>query len=459
MQNSIPVGRDAFEQMEHADLRALQFRRLRALLDHVSGANAFYARFWRERGVDIATINSLEDFTDRVPTVEKSDFIADQGNEPPYGSRLRHLVEGREPLMLFTTSGTSGQGQELHAQTLRELHGSSAVYAYMYRWAGLRPGDTALLTLPLTMLGGGRLEYHGALDYGLNVLPAGNYDAQRKLELIDRFKPKGLIGTTSYFWHLAAIRDHAADVSSVEALFCGGEGASLRWYDRLERDWAARVFDRYGSTQSRNDHMFTCEEGVGTENRPGLLHNIDPHVLLEIIDPATGKHVRDGEKGEVVLTSLYHLDTPVIRCRMKDLAVYHSGSYCRCGRPFCGIEIGSISRLDEMYRIKGINVWPQAIEQVALGFQEVDEYEILLSTTPDGSDKAELRFMPKRLLEPDHAANLCEQIAGEIRRKIALRFDVTALAPESLARSQYKARRWKDQRDHISDAARAARAH
>lgn len=456
MLNSLPIMRDAFEQMEHAELRALQFRRVRALLDHVSNTNGFYARFWREHGLDITRINSLEDFTKRVPTVEKSDFIADQVNEPPYGSRLRHLIGNAGPLMLFTTSGTSGQGQELHAQTLRELSGSSAVYASMYRWAGLRPGDTALLTLPLTMLGGGRLEYHGALDYGLNVLPAGNYDARRKLELIDRFRPKGLIGTTSYLWHLAAIRDEGADVSGVEALFCGGEGASLRWYDRLERDWGARVFDRYGSTQSRNDHMFTCEEGVGAENRPGLLHNIDPHVLLEVIDPATGKHVRDGEKGEVVLTSLYHLDTPVIRCRMKDLAVYHSGSYCRCGRPFCGIEIGSISRLDEMYRIKGINVWPQAIEQVVPGFYEVDEYEILLSTAPDGSDQAELRFMPKSFLEPDQAALLCERIASEIRSKIALRFEVTALAPESLARSEYKARRWKDQRDYISDAARTA---
>lgn len=458
LQNFTPPQRDSWERLEHSQIRALQFSQLKALLDYVSTTNAFYSRIWSEQGVDATAIESLEDFTDRVPTVEKGDFIADQLAEPPYGSRLRHLIERRDPMMLFTTSGTSGQGQELHAQTLRELQRSSAVYAYMHRWAGLKAGDTAMLTLPLTMLGGGRLEYHGALDYGLNVLPAGNYDAQRKLELIQRFKPKGLIGTTSYFWHLSAVRGESADISSVDALFCGGEGASLRWYDRLERDWDARVFDRYGSTQSRNDHMFTCEEGVGDERRPGLLHNIDPHVLLEVIDPATGRHVRDGEKGEVVITSLYHLDTPVIRCRMKDLAVYHTGSYCRCGRPFCGIEIGSISRLDEMYRIKGINVWPQAIEQVVLGYQEIDEYEIILTTKPDGSDNAELRFMPKGELAPGQDAELCERIASEIRRKIALRFQVTALAPESLARSQYKAKRWKDERVYISDAAREARA-
>ncbi len=456
LQNTAPPERNSLERLEPVEIRRLQLERLKSLLNHVSANNAFYARIWREHGVDVTTIRSLEDFTDRVPTVEKSDFIADQEAEPPYGSRLRHIVERHDPLMLFTTSGTSGQGQELHAQTRRELEGSSAVYAYMYRWAGLRAGDTALLTLPITMLGGGRLEYHGALDYGLNVLPAGNYEAARKIGLVERFKPKAMIGTTSYFWHLAAVREAESDLSSVETLFCGGEGASLRWYDRLQSEWNARVFDRYGSTQSRNDHMFTCEEGPGDERRPGMLHNIDPYVLLEVIDPATGKHVRDGEKGEVVITSLYHLDTPVIRCRMKDLAVYHAASYCQCGRPFCGIEIGSISRLDEMYRIKGINVWPQAIEQVALAFREVDEYEVILSTREDGSDNAELRFMSKSVLTPQNSAALCERISGEIRKKVALRFQVTSLTPDSIQRSQYKAKRWRDLRAHISDAARSA---
>lgn len=445
--------RDSFERLGPAELQAHQLQRLKALLAHVFATNIFYRRLWQRNGIDISAIRSIDDFARMVPTVEKGDFIADQSDEPPYGSRLRHLVEAHHPMMTFTTSGTSGQGQELHAQTARELAVSSQVYAYMYRWAGLSAGDTALLTLPLTMLGGGRLEYHGALDYGLNLLPAGNYDAARKLDLIGRFRPRALIGTTSYFWHLFAVGGGKIDLSGVDTLFCGGEGASLRWYERLEHEWNARVFDRYGSTQSRNDHMFTCEEGAGDERRPGMLHNIDPHVLLEVIDPATGRQVADGERGEVVITSLYHLDTPVIRCRMKDLAVYRSGAYCGCGRPFCGIEIGSISRLDEMYRIKGVNVWPQAIEQVALAFPELDEYEVVLATSDDGSDLAELRFMPKTRLSHEEKTALCRQISDEIRRKIALRFQVTALAPSSLARSQYKAKRWRDLRSHIPDAA------
>ncbi|WP_137391981.1 phenylacetate--CoA ligase family protein [Rhodoligotrophos defluvii] len=453
-----PVARepvqDCLERSCREQLLAFQLQRLKALLAHVSSTNAFYSEVWRRHGVDIDRIDSLEDFTTGIPAVEKADFIADQEAEPPFGKRLRHLAGVPEPLMLFTTSGTSGQGQELHAQTRRELQGSAEVYSHMLRWAGLRPGDVALLTLPLTMLGGGRLEYHGAHDYGLTVLPAGNYDVERKLALIRRFRPKALIGTTSYFWHLAAVGGKAVREQGVEVLFCGGEGASLPWYRRLEEEWGARVFDRYGSTQSRNDHMFTCEEGIGSPDRPGLLHNIDSHVLLEVIDPRTGRHVRDGERGEVVITSLYHFDTPVIRCRMKDLATYRSGAYCRCGRQFSGIEIGSITRLDDMYRIKGINVWPQSIEQALLSFREVDEYEVVLSTSKDGSDHAELLFMPKSALSEDGAEALCAQLAEAIRSRIGLRFQVRALAPGGLARSEYKARRWIDRREHIFDPAR-----
>lgn len=448
------IERDQWEQFDQKQIRALQLEKLKALLHHVNKTNVFYSALWKQHDVDISKINSLEDFAAYVPTVEKRDFTSDQQNEPPYGSRLRHLRDAQEPIMLYTTSGTTGQGQELHAQTFPELAQSSQVYSYMYKWAGIKPGDTALLTLPLTMLGGGRLEYHGAIDYGLNVLPGGNYDAGRKIDLIKRFKPSALIGTTSYFWHLAAISDQSPGSLGVNTLFCGGEGASLGWYDRLEKQWDARAFDRYGSAQSRNDHMFTCEERAGADTRPGMLHNIDTHVLLEVVDPETGIPVRDGERGEVVLTSLYHLDTPVIRCRMKDLAVYHDGSYCGCGRPFCGIEIGSISRLDEMYRIKGINVWPQAIEQSIMAFPDIDEYEVELSSSADGSDIAELRFMAGREIDDEEAGELCNRIAEEIRRKIALRFQVRCLPPGSLSRSDYKAKRWCDNRVHISDASR-----
>ena len=135
----------------------------------------------------------LEALAAIVPMVAKSDFVDDQLAHPPFGKRLERASGLGERLEIYTTSGTSGQGVEIHAQTGRELDEMVEMYRYLFRWAGLRPGDLAVLTLPLTMLGGGRIEWQGAVGSGLTVLPAGNIDAQAKLALIERFQPQGAV--------------------------------------------------------------------------------------------------------------------------------------------------------------------------------------------------------------------------------------------------------------------------
>lgn len=443
-----------WERMDRATVRAGQLERLKALLAHVSATNAFYREHWRKANVDVSTISSIEDFGARVPMVEKKDFIADQEAVPPYGTRLAHL--SGEPLQVYSTSGTSGQGQEVHAQTEREMAGTLEVYAHMYRWSGLKRGDLVHLTLGMSMLAGGKLEYHGAYGYGLTVLPIATYDARQKIALLRRFKPKGIISTTSYLGHLSAVAE-GPPAPGVTALYCGGEGASVAWYQRLEEEWGARCYDRYGSTQSRNDHMFSCEHGVGTGVRPGVVHNIDSHVLLEVVDPQTGKQVADGERGEIVITSLYHLDTPVIRCRMRDLATYRSHEYCACGRPYAGIEVGSVGRLDNMYRIKSVNVWPQAVEQALFEDGEVDDYQVRIDLGPDGADVATLNVMPKSTMGAEADAAFRARLVASLRERIGLRFVVETAKPGSIARSEYKAKRWTDTRPFVSDAARKAR--
>ena len=114
------------------------------------------------------------------------------------------------------------------------------------------------------------------------------------------------------------------------------------WLQRLERAWHAKAYDRYGSTQSGNDHMFACELGIGTRERPGTLHNTDPYHIVEVLDPESGRHVEHGEEGEIYMTSLYRTDTPAIRVRMRDRAVWHEPGSCPCGRPYSGAEMCSI---------------------------------------------------------------------------------------------------------------------
>ncbi len=435
-----------YELADAEAIRGLQLERLKALLEKTRATNAFYRERWR--GADAQAVTSLDAFAAAIPMVEKRDFMADQEADPPYGRRHAHALGLGEPLVVCTTSGTSGQGVEVHAQTAAELEQTGDIYAYGLRWAGLERGEPIFLTLPITMMPGGRCEYHGAIAYGLTVYPVGNDDAARKLELLERFRPAALFGTTSYFGHLAAVTDRRPASPDVRVLLTGGEGSGVSWCERLEEAWEARVYDRYGSTQAGCDHMFSCEAGIGTRARPGVLHNIDPYFLVEVIDPATGRHVRDGEAGEVVVTSLTRSDTPLVRCRMRDRAVYRAPGSCACGRPFAGFEIASISRLDDMKKVKGVNIWPQAVDDLLFAEAAVDDYQVVLTSSADAADVATLRVMPESPLEDAAATALRDGLARRLRADIGITFRVELVAPGTLARSEYKARRWVDERAH-----------
>jgi phenylacetate-CoA ligase len=190
-----------------------------------------------------------------------------------------------------------------------------------------------------------------------------------------------------------------------------------------------------------------------------MLHNVDPYVLFEVVDPETGRHVADGEQGEVVLTSLYHVDNPLIRCRIRDTAVFHEGRYCPCGRSFRGVEIGSIGRSDDMHRVKGVNIWPQAVDDLLFSVAEVNEYQVTLTTGPTGADVATVTVMPTaETVIPDDNA-FAERVSGMLRERVGVRFEIEIVSFGTLQRSEYKARRWRDERIHRAKAAGVRPAH
>jgi phenylacetate-CoA ligase len=433
-----------FERTDRAAIRTYQWDKLKELLPRVSATNAFYAEGWRAAGVDLARVKSLDDFSRQIPMFEKKDYVDDQNRHPPFGKRLEQSVSSGEQIEIYTTSGTSGQGVEVHAQTMRELKEMQSMYRYMFRWSGIERGDHIFFTLPVTMLGGGRIEYQGALGYGLTTYTVGNDSAQRKLDLLKRFRPSAMFGSTSYFGHLAALATDPDDLSSVDVLLAGLEGTGFSYLEQLEEMWLAKVHDRFGCTQLKSDFMFTCEHGIGSAARPGMLHNLDPYIFMEVIDPATGAQVADGEFGELVFTSLYHADNPVIRCRVRDGGVYRDGSYCACGRPFGGIEVASVARTDDVKKVKGVNIFPQAVDDTMYSLSLVDEYEILLTSNTELSDVATVRVMTKHAIGGEEQASFCQAVREGLRDTTGIQFDCELV--DSLERSEYKVRRWKDER-------------
>jgi phenylacetate-CoA ligase len=312
----------AFERADQAEIRRYQVGKLHSLVDRAWRTNAFYRDLWTAQGARRVPINSLDVFHAAVPIGRKADLVADQAGDPPYGKRLAAVKRRRQPFLLFTTSGTSGQGVELHAATHAERRRGYAVSRYLYRWSGLDRGHSIFLCYGVSMLGGGRIELYGLEDYGLTVFPVATYSVERKLELIEKFQPDAIICTTSYIGHLAAVGRDRGKRYRPRALFAGGEGASYSWFENQQEIWGGPIFNHYGATQTRVDHMYPCEQGIGTRDHPGVMHNIEPGFYVEIIDPRTGKHVKDGEQGEIVETSLIHSDFHLIRHAMGDVAVF-----------------------------------------------------------------------------------------------------------------------------------------
>jgi phenylacetate-CoA ligase len=440
----------AYETSDAESIRALQLAKLRQLLAKTSRVNDFYRDHWAAGGGgDVDSIDSLDECARRIPTVGKADFLADQNADPPFGRRHRHARSLEGPLYVATTSGTSGQGQEVHMQTKREWEATGLVYSYLFRWAGLQRGEGLAFALPVTMLGGGRLEQQGADYYGLSIYPLGNYDAARKAELMHRFQPAAVIGMTAYLGRLG--NEFAGEPpSATRVVISGGEGSGYEWLRRLEQLWDGRVFDRYGSTQAGNDHMFCCEYGIGSAERPAMLHNIDPHVLLEVIDPDSGEHVAPGEIGELVVTDLYRVDAPIIRCWTGDRGVYRAPGSCACGRPFGGVEIATVGRVDDMRKIKGLNVWPLAVETVVFEHGDVADYQVVLSSGDGGQDIATLRVEPAEQLAGADLDALSAGLAGAVERRAGIRFEIEIVDPATVERDDWKAKRWIDSRNHIA---------
>lgn len=434
------------ETADRSVIAGLQLERLRHLLAKTWSENSFYADRWRAAGISSPDISSIEDFRRRFPLVRKADFVADQEAMPPYGQRTAHALNRREPLVVMTTSGTSGQGVEVHAETHNEREAAAHISNFMYRWAGLERGDRVFLMFPVAMLGGGRIEIHGLEAYGLTVFPVGSFDIGRKIDLIKRFQPHALLGTTSYLGHIAAVAGDALRDWRPKVLFGGGEGGGYAWFERLQNSWNAPIWNQYGATQTRVDSAFTCERGIGTREVPGILHNIDPYFLMEVINPQTGEHVRDGESGEIVMTSLIHTDVPLIRCGMRDVGLYRPPGACPCGRSFCGLEVGSITRSDDMVKVKGVNVWPQAVDDVLQQVRGMDDYQIVVSVDESMRDVVTARIMPDQTVDASGLDDFCSLISSNLSRRIGIAFRVEVLPVGSLARSEYKARRWIDSR-------------
>lgn len=436
-------------------MAALKLAKLRRQLTRVYAENRFYRAGFEAAGVSPDHIQSLDDFAARVPTVEKKDFLRDQEENPPFGLRLG--VAREEVVMVNLTGGTSGQGQEFYGRTAHDVALQAHLHALPYFMSGLRRGDVILNCVPAGgMSTGGWGPPEGLRQMGGPTFNAGGaLSTDAKIDLMLRFGEVHFIYASTNYVHTLteAMRRRGIDPTEtfpmLRAIFFAAEGYAWEWLEEMEAFWGCRVTEGYGSTQVAGFGYVDCHQAH--ERARGLLHALEWHTLLEVIDPETGNHVGAGGEGEIVVTNLDIQASPVIRFRTGDRARYFPHDACACGRPWHCIEAGTVGRYDDMLKIRGNNVWPVVVDGAVFAYAEVAEYTGRVHVDGKGRTAVALKIALKPHAENMGQAErtaLLARIASTIREKTNVRMDLTQVAMDAMPQFAYKARRWTDERQN-----------
>jgi phenylacetate-CoA ligase len=431
------VQNRSVESLDRAALAALQGDRLERLLAAIYRRNSFYTRKFDDAGLVLAALRFPRDL-EKLPLTTKKELIADQAAHPPWGAALS---EPRERYTRYwQTSSTAGS-------PLRWLDTNESwqwvvdCWKAVYSAARVEAGDR--IFFPFSF--GPFLGFWGAFEAGYQIgalcIPGGGMSSELRLHMIDALEATVVCCTPTYALRLAevAVLEHKSGRSprpfsqnNVRAVIVAGEagGSIPATRERIETSWGARVIDHHGLTEV-GPISFECWES------PGGLHINEAEYIAEVLDPATGAPLPDGRRGELVITNLGRVASPVIRYRTGDIVVRRGGP-CPCGRTWARLEGGILTRADDMVSIRGVNVYPAAIEAVVRSFPEIVEFRSTVSR--DGA----LRSLSLEI-EAAHgrdASSTAKEISRRLLEALGLTVPVRAVAPGSLPRFEMKARRF-----------------
>jgi len=417
------------------EIRRRQLAALRLLVAALLDSNPFYGPRLRRAGLHEAP-GSLSRFTENCPFTEKRECVADQQAHPPYGTNLTH------PLDRYTrfhqTSGSTGRPMRW-LDTNESWEWMLGNWSEVYRAAGVTSKDRVYFAFSFGPFLGFWTAFESALRIGCLCLPGGGLSSLARLgQLIDH-QATVLCCTPTYALHLAeAAAREGIDLSlaAVRTLIVAGEpgGSVPAVRQRIATAWGADVLDHAGATE-------IGPWGVGTLGGPGL-EVIEDWFHPEFLTIADGKPAAEGELAELVITTLGRAGCPVIRYRTGDVVRprWPATETLSAGvPPWVRLEGGVLGRADDMLVVRGVNVFPSAIDNIVRSFPEIAEYR--LSIRRQGS-------LDSLSLEIEDQLNAPERVARELHVRLGLRADVEAVALGSLPRFEGKGRRVVDERSN-----------
>jgi len=442
-----------FERMPRAELETIQLSRIQHQLTRLYNTSGFYRAHMDSAKIKATDIKSLADFA-RLPSINKQHFLEDQLQHPPFGARLS--VTPEDVALISTTGGTSGQGQEIYGRTHHDATMQGYLHYLPWYLAGLRPGDTALNCVPTGgMTTGGWGPAEGFRMGGATAIHApAALSTDGKIDLMLRFGKVNFIYSSTNYLHTLTEGFRRRGISPQDAfpmmksLFIAGEGYPMHWAQSISEEWGCALHEGYGSTQGTGFIASTCEKSaVRKDSQPGRMHLFEWENYVEVIDPQTQQPVAEGEEGEVVLTNLSILGSPVLRFATGDRARYLPASACGCGRSWNCIEAGSVARFDDMMKIRGNNVWPATVDAVMFSHHEVAEYLGRVFVDDKGRTEVEIRYALKpSIIPPESVESFNEALSTKIKANTNVRMTLKLVARDELPTFENKARRWHDER-------------
>ncbi|NQV26533.1 MAG: AMP-binding protein [Rhodopirellula sp.] len=431
------------ENLSRTEIEIRQFARLQELLESVMSRNPF----WQQRlsglvGLENAAdgIGLLADLQ-KLPLTTKADLVRDQKQKPPYGT---NLTFGRHDYSrLHQTSGTTTGTPMRWLDTPDSWRWFLDSWAQIFRIVGLTPEDRLCFPFSFGPFIGFWAAFEGANRLGNLCLAGGGMSSQQRLALIADNQATVLCCTPTYALRLAEVAaEQGTDLAagSVRMLIVAGEpgGSIPSIRSRIESAWGARVIDHWGMTE-------IGALGVECVESPGGLHILESECIAEIINPETlepaipdaGGGVR---RGELVITNLGRLGSPLIRYRTGDL-VESDAEPCACGRSLLRLNGGILGRADDMITIRGNNVFPSSVEAILREFDQLVEFRIEVRTVRS-MHQILLQLEPRPELSEVAVEALRQLVKNTIKDRLNFQPEVQIVEQNSLPRFELKGRRF-----------------
>ena len=416
------------ETLERDGLAALQRRKLRAMLERVMVDNPFYRAKLKGTAFDPA-----RDPMDALPFTTRAELERDQADHPPYGTNLTQPIGAY--VRLHQTSGSSGGRPVRWLDTDANWQWWKKLWGIIYTAAGVTRQDRMFFPFSFGPFVGFWAAFESAVALGNLSLSAGGMTTAARLRFMCDNGCTVVCCTPTYALRMAEVAEQEglglAGCPVRKLIVAGEPGGSIpETRRRIEEAWGARVYDHTGMTEI-GALGFECHQA------PGGVHLIESECIAEVIDPSTGRAVADGGEGELVLTNLGRVDSPLIRYRTNDHVRVTRGR-CACGRSFARMEGGILGRIDDMMVVRGNNVFPASLESIIRRFPAVSEFRVEVCGDP-APTRLRVDVEPADGAEPQQ---LAREVARAIQDALNFRAEVTAVAAGTLPRFEMKAQRF-----------------